>query len=448
MMGMGIALLLLRFRHSPNGFRFAATSPYCVIALFSSMSLADEVSVDLGSPQGEVTHRACGFLHGITATSPDDALLVPLKIRYIRGWPEPLYSMPGLFELNVYARVSRPDLRLAIGMGTLYYGHAVKQSPEYVPAQYGAWKMEHPGEKGNWKPWERIVTQLVRETVEKKIRCDWVIWNEPDHRKFWAVDTNRYYETFDRAYTIIKAIDTEAVVTGPTAAVYSFAYLTSFLKYCKAHGCVPDILTWHELTRTVPDIKGHVEEIRAWCRANDIPIKGIVIDEYGGKGTQHLPGAMVGFISALEAAGVDAAARAIWGKPGTLCGATTEDGHQPLGVWWVYKAYSDMSGRLIQTTETESVRLLASKDGTKKEVRLMVGNQTDQPRQVCVTLTNVKKPLFLVTAKRICNTGDQALDSPTTMSEVRIEPLANGNRINLGSLAAWEAAELVISIKE
>lgn len=418
------------------------------LLLFAPALLADEVAVDFSKEVAPVQHRACGFLHGITETSPNEALLSPLKIRYVRGWPEEIFSMPGLLSSNVYGRVSRSDLRLSIAMGTLYYGKQVKQDPEYMPAQYGEWKIEHPGEKGNWKPWERIVSNLVRETVGKNIRCDWVIWNEPDHKKFWAVDTNRYYETFQRAYTVIKAIDKEAVVTGPTAATYSFAYMTNYLNFCKANGCIPEILTWHELNRTERNIKGHADEIRAWCKANDIPIKGVVIDEYGSKQAQHLPGAMVGFISAIEAARVEYAARAIWEKPGTLGGATTEDGQKPLGVWWVYKAYSDMSGMLVQTTETERIRLIASKDEIKKEVRIMVGNQTDQPRQVSVKLTNTKSPLSLVTAKRIDNTGEQPLEIPQTISDARIERTEGGHIIHLVSLAAWEAAELVTRIGE
>jgi hypothetical protein len=409
---------------------------------------ADEVSVDFSKEVASVQHRACGFLHGITATSPDDSLLSPLKIRYVRGWSEPFFSMPGLFSSNVMSRVSRPDCRLSIGIGTLYYGHHVKHDPEYVPAQYGVWNMEHPGEGGNWKPWERIVTKLVRDTVNKNIRCDWVVWNEPDHRKFWSTDTNRFYEAFNRAYTIIKTIDKQGVVTGPTAAAYSFTYLTNFLSYCKAHECIPDVLTWHELTRRVPDIKGHVEEIRAWCQEHQIQIKSIVIDEYGGRGTQHLPGVMVGFISALEAAQVDFAARAIWGKPGTLGGATTEDGRKPLGVWWVYKAYSDMSGVFVQTTETENIRLLASKDQVKKELRILVGNQTDQPRQLRVTWTHAKRSISLLTAKRFCNTGKDPLEAPPTVSEAQLECVEGISVVNLGTLAAWEAAELVMRIDE
>jgi Glycosyl hydrolases family 39 len=428
--------------------RGIALLPYYLIALFAKAIQADEVSVDFSKEVAPVQHRACGFLHGITDTSPVNSLLTPLKIRYIRGWSEPIFSMPGLLRSNVYPRVNHPGVRLSLGLGTLYYGQHVRQDPDYEPAQYGVWQMELPGEKGNWQSWERIVGKLVRETVDQNIRCDWVVWNEPDHKKFWPADTNRYYEAFQRAYTIIKALDKESRVTGPTAATYSFAYLTAFLQYCKEKGCVPDVLTWHELTRSVPDIKGHVEEMRRWCKDNQIPIPCIVIDEYGGRRTQHLPGVMVGFISALEGAQVDAAARAIWEKSGTLCGATTEDGEKPLGVWWVYKAYSDMSGVFVQTVETENIRLLASHDEAKKEIRMLIGNQTDHLQQLRVTMKHAKCPLSLVTAKRICHTDKNPLEALPALAEARLEAVEGVSVINLGPLAAWEAAELVIRIEK
>jgi hypothetical protein len=113
-----------------------------------------------------------------------------------------------------------------------------------------------------------------------------------------------------------------------------------------------------------------------------------------------------------------------------------------------HSAYSDMRGMFVHATETQNIRLIARTQPMKKEARIIVGSQTDKPRQVSVKLTNMKPSLSLVTAKRICNTGNQPFESPQAMLETLSKQVLGTYIIHLGELAAWEAAELVIKIED
>jgi hypothetical protein len=407
----------------------------CLFLFIGTRAFAEDVVVDFSRPIGPATCRACGFLHGISAGSPDDSLLSPLKIRYVRGTPHDAGSMPGLLDIELQKRLASPGLRLALGV---YY---------YDKNKVAGHKEYYPGDDGDWASWDSIVENIVKEALSKKITCNWVIWNEPDFN--WRRGLDRYRQAWKRAYEKIRSLDTAAVITGPTRSHYSFNELTSFLKFCKGNACIPDMVTWHENTNAENHIKAHVEDIRRWCNDNDVSIKGIIIDEYGNKTSQYLPGVAVGFISAFEEAKVTFASRSVWTKSKNLCGLTTDDGKKPLSVWWVYKAYSEIAGTLYAVEETENCRALAGADLDASSAQMLIGNQSKDAQPVHVTLENLPKSWggqnFTVRRLLIPETGEKAMEAPQSQPETSSEVTNDVMKIDVGMLPGYGAVEVTVS---
>ncbi len=412
-----------------------------LVVLAGPAAVPDELVVDLSRPLGPATQRACGFLHGIQAARPDESLLSPLKIRYIRGTPVAnTWGLPPLLSPDLFPRIQATGARLAFGFW-------------YDKTRVAGHDTYWPGDQGDWASWEGIVGSTLSEVLGRGIDCDWVIWNEPDHKRFWARDVDRYRETWRRAYRKIKSVRPAAIVTGPTLARYSFEYLTSFLAYCKENACVPDRVTWHELTTVEKEVAGHVEAVRLWCRTRNVPIRDIVIDEYGGPGGDHLPGPAVGFFSALEAARVTYASRAIWGKTGTLCGLTSEDGTRPLSIWWAYKAYSDAEGTLYEVAQTASIKALAVVRRNAESAVLLIGNQSGEERPVAIGLRNpagagLEARAFRVRRHLIPNSGADVLDRPIPLQPLEVDAVEQTIRIDLGRLSGYAAMEVVLDARQ
>ena len=387
----------------------------CAVVVLAAVVLAEEagaITVDFARPIGPVTHRASGFLHGIQVNKPDDALLKPLNITYIRGMPKSRPgNLPGVFDvMEQRAEVlNHPNLRLCLGV---YY--------------YNKNKLGYPGDNGDWTTWEQIVEREVRDILAKGIDCDYVIWNEPNYKKFWARDRARFFETWKRGYRKIREIQPDAVILGPTITHYDFKWLTEFLQYCKEHDVVPNIVNWHELQHggNADRIPDNVARVRAWCAENGVDIQGITIDEYGSKVDQYKPGQAVRYFSALEKAQVRHAALAIWTDAGTLNALTTKDGKQPLSTWWTFKAYSDMSGTHYAVKEPKFLRGLASaENGT---AMVLVGNTTSDNRSCRLRLENLSKAglqgrKFTIQRERIPFSDDSPLAAPEKLPELVVE---------------------------
>lgn len=396
-------------------------------------SRMEEVAVDFSKPLGPVTWSGCGFLHGIAKDSPAESLLSPLKIRYVRG-AACTASLPDLIENDMPNRLKRPGLQVALGV---YYG--TKDNDGYFP-----------GDGGDWATWEKAYEARIKAVLRKKMNCYWVLWNEPDYQKFWPRDVSRYREMWKRAFRMVRAQDRRAVITGPTLGRYSYEYLTSFLRYCKANNCVPDYVTWHELSKVENNVVVNVNTIRNWCAQNKINIKGIIIDEYGDKSGQRLPGPAVGFLSAFERAKVSFAARAIWTKPGTLNGAATLGGNRPTGLWWVYKSYSDMAGTLYGVRETSNIRVMASIDARTAESVVLIGNQSSDERTVRLVLRNLavrpgRVHELLIQRRLIPDSGSKAVDAFTALSGIVATPVSNQLTVEVGKMPGYAALEVRIS---
>ncbi|MBB2747280.1 UNVERIFIED_ORG: hypothetical protein FHR35_007159 [Microbispora rosea subsp. rosea] len=357
------------------------------------------LTVDYGADAGPSNQVASGFLHGIEPASPAQYLIDGVKVVAIRG-ADHHPNLPSLFDRATYNRAAATGAKLRVG---LYYASSNPSSPDN-----GYW----PGDGGNWDRWRTIVNRVYDEARTNGYQVDsWITWNEPEAQ--WS-STARPFTTYltahDVAYDTLKARDPGVKIEGPELSSYNFSRLTQFLTFCKQNNCLPDVLSWHELTAAAPDVPGHTAQIRQWMIDNGITPMPITITEYQGSGYGNSdawdPGVNVRFLAQFERSvpnGLVDALDSDWDYIGSdanfrsTLGNTADKatGTLPKGLWWNYNTYKDMTGRLVRTTSSAptTVDALTAVDSAQRRSVGLIGNQNTGTHTVTLNLRNIPSVL-------------------------------------------------------
>jgi len=325
-----------------------------LLAITGCMTAEDRhmrVTVDLSSEMGPPKYRASGFLNAFSMDGkhPSDDMVVPLRIQLVRTG-----------NLHTWGQADRMK---ALG---------IKQQLIITGWGSGVDK-EHPGDNGNWKRWEDLVADWVRKTKARGIRVQWDLWNEPDYEYFWRRSQEQFDEAWKRAYRVIRRLDPEAPIVGPSwsgVTKVGSERFVNFLKFCKRNQVVPDYFTWH----FPKDIVKETQYCRKLFRELGLNVKGLMVTEYGRKEEMY-SGRIAWLITQIERARLDASCRANWGD-GHL-GGVFVDARKGLrkGQWWVYQRYADITGMLVTTEPGRYIDLVAGKDKKRRVVQVLLGNK-------------------------------------------------------------------------
>ena len=93
---------------------------------------------------------------------------------------------------------------------------------------------------------EQVLTSPYRN------RIILVPYNEPDGNWFSGLTTDAatlaaFEAEWLQTYNFIKGLWPQARIAGPNFSGFFPAALGSFLQFCLANHCLPDVMTWHEL---------------------------------------------------------------------------------------------------------------------------------------------------------------------------------------------------------
>ncbi|MEV6609564.1 hypothetical protein [Kutzneria sp. NPDC051319] len=411
------------------------------------------ITADYGSDAGAATQVASGFLHGVSVDSPAQYLVDGVKVKSQRG-ADHSPNLPSLFDPATYARVSATGARLRVG---LYYYSADPANPHH---NY------RPGDNGDFTTWTSIVNGVLTEAAQKKYNVGaWITWNEPDIQ--WGSRyTTTYIQAHKKAYDTVKARNPSYQVEAPELGIYNFTKLQQFLTYCRDNHCLPDVLSWHELTATPSDVPGHTAQITNWMRANGITPMPIAITEYQGTGYGNANawtvGANVRWLAQFERSvpnGLQDALYSDWeyngsntSFKGTLGNAVDHSGTQPKGVWWNYNAYKSMTGRMVKVASPSPtiVDALGSADTGAHRSVLLIGNQTATGQPVALTLKSIGDVPGLsssgavhVRAERIDNAATVTATKVVLDSDVRLS--SGSATVSLSALPGNAAYKVLVT---
>ncbi|WP_449419514.1 GH39 family glycosyl hydrolase [Phormidium nigroviride] len=356
-----------------------------LILFFGQLStfgqVQSNVNVDFAVPQS--IKSVSGILHGIDPSNPPDSTIKPLQFKLWRAG-----------RVDTYDRVVNSGAEFQLIVSDLWgYG----ANPNGWPYQ-------------NYPAWEAFVRQLAQQNKGKKIL--WDVWNEPDWANpFWAGTREQFFETYKRAYQILRQeLGPEAIIGGPSIAIYSKDYLVAFLEYCKANKLEVNFLSWHELNDdNILFVDDHLIEARRNFIQSpayaSLKIKKLYVNEIVGEVGQYRPGDILGYFYNLERGQADGACRACWGSLGpnkvsncfnnTLAGMVTPNSFQPRAAWWANKAYADgASSRVRSQSSSERVVALASKSNSSGKAQVLLGyfdRNNSSSIRLNVTLANLKQ---------------------------------------------------------
>jgi len=375
-------------------------------AALAATDPAVQITVDYAVDKGASTQLASGFLHGISSAAPAQYLIDGVKVTSIRG-ADHHANEPELFDPTNHARVAQTGAKIMVG---LYY-YSSDPANTY-------W----PGDNGDYATWRGIVKSVYDEAKTKGYEVySWITWNEPTLQwRTTARPIAHYFQAHLNAYQVIKALNPAARIQAPENNSYNASFIKQFLTFCKANNCLPDVLSWHELTSgAVPDIEGHTADIKAWMTANGIKPMPIAVTEYGGgsygNASTYSSGKMLHYIARLErsaANGLIFGLKSEWDYIGSdahfiaTLGDTADKGSAtlPAGMWWLYHGYKETTGRLLQTASTNDafVTSLAATDSQMKRSVILIGNQdTATAATVTLALKNLNQSPFLLNSGQV-----------------------------------------------
>ena len=107
-----------------------------------------------------------------------------------------------------------------------------------------------------------------------------------------------YFAEWKQVHDLIKSLDPKARIAGPNTSVL-YDQVKGFLQFCKANDCLPDVITWHELS-SPSSVRSNVDKYRAWESELGIGPLPINLDEYAYRYHLSAPGQMIQWMSAIE----------------------------------------------------------------------------------------------------------------------------------------------------
>ncbi|WP_187434144.1 LamG-like jellyroll fold domain-containing protein [Paenibacillus methanolicus] len=291
---------------------------------------------------GPILHGATGFLYGNSEPNvPTIDMLQALKPKVV------VQKAPGGLQ-----HPSGDGMRVSDSVLTA----GVEQIQIYIQDMYYQWPYEYKG-LGQYE-------QLAIETV-RKLKNDrnsdkyvYVIFNEPDGIWFGGnMDEDGFFAAFKRIYDAVKQEDPNAKIAGPNLSGYNYNVMDGFMKYCKANGCVPDVMTWHELGNGANDSfesrwDDHYDHYRGLEAKYGVAKMPIVINEYSWFEDPGAAGSLILWLSRFEEKKVYGAI-AYWHLANSL-NELAADANKPNGAWWLYKWYAQMSGNTVPIETTNA----------------------------------------------------------------------------------------------
>jgi uncharacterized protein YjbI with pentapeptide repeats len=402
--------------------------------------------VDLSTDTGAIKHGATGFLYGLGKDNiPSVNVLAPLKPQVAAQKPEGGLQHPNGDALNV---------------ANTYKTAGGKEIEIYLQDVYQNWPYEMLG----LEDYTSKVAQVIRQVIKSPHRdlFSYVPFNEPD--QIWYDKRDRmqaFLDDWNSLYNEIKSIHPSARIVGPNFAAYDSDCYRDFLSFARDNHCLPDVISWHELSDDFfPNWYNHYEDYRRIEASLGLgecagpAAREICINEYcRSSGDLGVPGKLIQWIARLENSKVDSCL-AYWTDAGSLNNLVTRDNYnKATGAWWLYKCYGSMTGNTVKTIPphptAEGLQGLASVDGTKRQARILLGGCTGDVRIIVTGLDTATAHYFQdrvhVAVWAIEGTGLKPSSGPRLIKETNDTIIDHQLAIDVKSVVETSAYYVVLT---
>ncbi|MFI5908426.1 RICIN domain-containing protein [Dactylosporangium sp. NPDC051541] len=321
----------------------------------SAATAANTLIVDAGQTLRPVTHVATGSLYGLAnASQPTVALAQAIR-------PNTFVQMPagGRQQPTGDIAVVAPT---AVSVGA----KLVNRLSDYYPG----WPYQF-----SWSTWTPFINTQINQMKSSSYYgsiAAYELWNESDNT--WNSANGTYENFWTTTFRQVRSIDPNKPIQGPSFSD-NISDMRNFLQNAVNTNTVPDVLAWHELTRS-SKIAGDVAAVQAIEDQLGISRRPIAIEEYAAPGEVGLPGPLVGYVAKFERLGIRDAELAFWNQSGTLGDLLTARGGSPNAAYWLYTWYGAMSGNMVVTTPPAQTGIdgFASVPAGRNQVSIIAGN--------------------------------------------------------------------------
>lgn len=370
-----------------------------------------KTTFDFAQKTGSVTNGASGFLYGFA--EPD----IPTK------------EMAESIGVSALSTKTLGGLQHPVGdvdqVADTFFSAGGKEIIVYTQDMYDTWYYQFD----SLEQYHERVKQTVTETARKDYANNviYCIYNEMDNGQ-WYGDFKEYenrqktYEAWKATYALVRSIDADAKIGGPSYCSYKSEYIKEFLEYCKSENCLPDTMIWHELgTNSLYMWEEHFADYDALCQELGIEKMPVCITEYGLMSTNGIPGESVKWISRIESVKCEGCV-AYWRLANNLSDVAADD-TTPNSNWWAYFWYNAMSGETVQSTSKDLFQSnmgkfltrqskelkykgftgLSTIDEEKGEIQILAGGSN---RDSTIVLENLDKTDSFKTAEKVYVTAE------------------------------------------
>lgn len=211
---------------------------------------AKEGLLDIVQKQIREVQENIGFkyirFHGIF----DDEMMIYKEnedgtIEYNFHYVDRLFDFLRSVNLRPFIELSfMPSALAKYKTKTLFYNKSVTSPPK------------------SYKKWAFMVNELVLHCIERygldEVRTWYFeVWNEPDIKEFWFGSEEDYYDLYEITYKVIKEIDENIRVGGPSISsvtIKETKWLERYVNYCIDNKCEPDFISFHTYPNEVFNI--------------------------------------------------------------------------------------------------------------------------------------------------------------------------------------------------
>jgi hypothetical protein len=321
----------------------------------SAAAASNTLTVNAAQVLRPVTHVATGSLYGLAnATQPSVSLAQAIKPNTFVQMPAGGHQQP-TGDISVVAPT-------AVSVGA----KLVNRLSDY----YAGWPYQF-----SWSTWTPFVnsqiTAMKQSSYYNSIAA-YAPWNESDNT--WNSANGTYESFWTTTFRQIRSLDANKPIQGPSFSD-NIGDMRNFLQNAVATNTVPDILAWHELTRS-SKIAGDVATVQGIEQQLGISPRPIAIEEYAAPSEVGLPGPLVGYISKFERLGIHDAELAFWNQSGALGDLLTGRGGSPNAAYWLYTWYAAMTGNMVATTPPAQTGIdgFAAVPSGGNQVSIVAGN--------------------------------------------------------------------------
>jgi hypothetical protein len=380
----------------------------------------ETVTIDLATDLGPLEAHTVSLLRPSSA-NPPDALLAPLRRLSID-------RIPTLVTL----------------------GESVKFDGRF------------PGDKKDWTKWDQGVEKLVRQNKAAAKPVEYEIWNEPDRAANFKGSQADFFSIWVHTARLIRSIDPEAPLVGPSISKHDHPWTQEFLKIGKEFDVPTTIVCWHE-NSTKPDLPGHINGVGEAFWQDGTDRASIRILPSNAIDRTYNPADPILFLAPLQQAYRETSFRGIDERFGIKLHHLITKDRTPRSLYYAYTAYADLiqrGGHAAKVSSSKTVDGLATWDASKRTARLLIARNfaraaTTQPTPgqapanqlgpLTLLLKNVRGGTAHVTVSTITDSGDQAF-TPSAATE-RVVPIAEGQiRLPLTEMASGQVYVMELKV--